>query len=142
MHLLCDGQGVPLAVLVLPGQAHESKQFEEALNTVRIPQPRGRPRCRPNRLAADRAYSNQRIRHWLRQHHITAVIPPKQRRGRPKVGRPTTSKHEHYRGRNVVERCIGWLKECRSVCTRFEKLAINYLMMIKLAIIARYLRLL
>jgi hypothetical protein len=31
-----------------------------------------------------------------------------------------------YRGRNVVERCIGWLKECR----------------VELAIIERYLRLL
>lgn len=126
----------------MPGQAHESTQFEAVLNSVRIAQPRGRPRCRPKRLAADRAYSNQRIRHWLRQHRITAVIPPKQRRGRPKVGRPLTYNPDHYRGRNVVERCIGWLKECRSVSTRFEKLAVNYLMMVKLAMIERYLRLL
>lgn len=109
---------------------------------VRVPQPRGRPRSRPKRLTADRAYSNQRIRHWLRQHRITAVIPPKKRRGRPKAGRPISYNHMHYRGRNVVERCIGWLKECRSVGTRFEKLAVNYLMMVKLAIITRYLRLL
>jgi transposase len=93
-------------------------------------------------LTADRAYSNQRIRHWLRQHRITAVIPPKEQRGRPKAGRPISYNHVHYRGRNVVERCIGWLKECRSVGTRFEKLAVNYLMMVKLAIITRYLRLL
>lgn len=112
------------------------------LNSVRIAQPHGRPRCRPQRVAADRAYSNQRIRHWLRQHRITAVIPPKKRRGRPKVGRPTTYNPDHYRGRNVVERCIGWLKESRSIGTRFEKLAVNYLMLVKLAIIERYLRLL
>lgn len=127
---------------MLPGQAHESKQFEAVLNSIRIPQPRGRPRCRPQRVAADRAYSNQRIRHWLRQHRITAVIPPKKVRGRPKLGRPTSYDHAHYRGRNVVERCIGWLKECRSVGTRFEKLAVNYLMLVKLAMIERYLRLL
>lgn len=126
----------------MPGQAHESTQFEDVLNSVRIAQPHGRPRCRPKRLAADRAYSNQRIRHWLRQHRITAVIPPKKSRRRPKAGRPVTYNPHHYRGRNVVERCIGWLKECRSVGTRFEKLALNYLMMIKLAIIERYLRLL
>ncbi|MEN9938944.1 MAG: hypothetical protein RLZZ387_5523 [Chloroflexota bacterium] len=47
-----------------------------------------------------------------------------------------------YRGRNVVERCIGWLKECRSVATRYEKLAVHYLGMVELAIIERYLRLL
>ena len=112
------------------------------LNSVRIAQPRGRPRCRPQRLAADRAYSNQRIRHRLRHHRITAVIPSKKARRRPKAGRPVTYNPDHYRGRNVVERCIGWLKECRSVGTRFEKLALNYLMLVKLAIIERYLRLL
>jgi transposase len=139
---VCDGAGLPLAVLVLPGQAHESTQFEDVLNSVRLPQRCGRPRCRPKRLAADRAYSNQRIRHWLRQHGIRAVIPPKKVRGRPKAGRPVTYNPDHYRGRNVVERCIGWLKEYRSVGTRFEKLALNYCMMVKLAMIDRYLRLL
>ncbi len=44
-----------------------------------------------------------------------------------------------YRQRNVVERCIGWLKENRRVAVRYEKLAINYLGMLKLAMIQRYL---
>ena len=43
-----------------------------------------------------------------------------------------------YRQRNVVERCVGWLKENRRVAVRYEKLAINYLGMIKLAMIQRY----
>jgi transposase len=47
-----------------------------------------------------------------------------------------------YRARNVVERCVGWRKECRSVATRFEKLALNYLGLVHVAIIQRYLRLL
>ena len=46
-----------------------------------------------------------------------------------------------YRRRSVVEQCIGWLKECRRVCTRYEKLARNFLAMLKLAIIQRYLKL-
>jgi hypothetical protein len=33
-------------------------------------------------------------------------------------------------------------KECRSLATRFEKLAVNYLQIVKLAFIERYLRLL
>ena len=37
---------------------------------------------------------------------------------------------------------IGWLKECRAVATRYEKLALNYLGLVKLAMIERYLRLL
>jgi hypothetical protein len=42
----------------------------------------------------------------------------------------------------VIEQCIGWVKECRRVLGRFERLAVNYLAMLKLAFIERYLRLL
>ena len=37
-----------------------------------------------------------------------------------------------------VERCIGWIKESRRVATRYEKLAVNYLVMLKLAMMRRY----
>jgi transposase len=37
----------------------------------------------------------------------------------------------------VVERCIGWIKEFRRVATRYEKLTVNYLAMLKLAMIRR-----
>jgi len=47
-----------------------------------------------------------------------------------------------YRRRNVVERVVGYLKECRRVATRYEKLALSYLAMVKLAMIHRCFRLL
>jgi len=47
---------------------------------------------------------------------------------------------EKYRRRNTVERCIGWLKECRRIATRFEKLAVNFAAMLELAMIQRLLR--
>ena len=47
-----------------------------------------------------------------------------------------------YKRRSIVEQTIGWLKECRRIGTRFEKLAINFLAMVKLAMIKRTLRLL
>ena len=94
-------------------------------------------------MGGDKAYHAQRIRHWLRAHKIAAVIPPRDSRAKKrKQGRPVSYDRERYRGRNVIERCIGWLKECRSVATRFEKLAVHFLGMVQLAIIERYLRLL
>jgi transposase len=42
-----------------------------------------------------------------------------------------------YRCRNVVERCIGWLKVSRRLATRFEKLEENFMAMVKLAILDR-----
>jgi transposase len=47
-----------------------------------------------------------------------------------------------YRGRCVVEQCVGWLKEFRRIGTRFEKLAVNFHGMLQLAMIQRHFRLL
>lgn len=139
---MADGAGLPLAVEITAGQCHESKSFELVMDAVRIPQPIGRPRCRPRRMAGDKGYSYRRIRAWLRQHCIGAVIPERADQQRRRRGRPPAFDPRAYRRRNVVERCIGWLKECRRIATRFEKLALNYVAMLKLAIIERYLRIL
>lgn len=128
---MTDGRGVPLGVLVTAGQAHESKSFETLMDTVRI----GRRR-RPAAVAGDKGYSYPRVRRWLAERGIKAVIPTRSDQRRLKLDRRL------YRGRNVVERCIGWLKECRRVATRYEKLATHYLAMLKLAMIQRCLRLL
>jgi transposase len=142
IHLLSDGHGLPLDACLTPGQTHESTQVETVMEHVAIPRASGRVRRRPRRLSADRAYDAQRIRHWLRLRGICPVIPPKRRTGKRKRGRPVTYNREHYRRRSTIEQCIGWLKECRAVATRYEKLALNYLGLVKLAFIERYLRLL
>ena len=128
---MTDGRGVPLGVLVTAGQAHESKHFEALLDTVRI-----RRRRRPDAVAGDKGYSYPRIRRWLARRGIEAVIPT--RCDQPALPLDRAK----YRRRNVVERCIGWLKCCRRVATRYEKLARHYLAMVKLAMIQRCLRLL
>ncbi|WP_236254675.1 transposase [Mucisphaera calidilacus] len=64
------------------------------------------------------------------------MIPTRSNQPRLKLDR------KKCRGRNIVECCIGWLKCCRRVATRYEKLASHYLGLVKLAIIQRCLRLL
>jgi transposase len=135
IHLVCDGAGLPMAVTVTAGQRHESTQFEAVMGQVRVPGPRGRPRCRPRRLAGDKGYSYRRIRRHLRRRGIKAAIPT--RKDQKRI--PTFDKAA-YRRRNVVERCIGWLKESRRLATRFEKLAENFLAMVKLAMLERLLK--
>jgi len=92
------------------------------------------------KLAGDKGYSDPRIRRWLARHGVKAVIP------RRKDQRPDDSRVRFdaaaYKRRSVVEQCVGWLKECRAVATRFDKRAVNYLATVKLAMIQRYLRLL
>jgi len=122
---------VPLGALVTAGQAHESKSFEVLMDTVNIAR-----RRRPEAVAGDKAYSAPRIRAWLSRRGIEAVIPSRADEPRARISK------RKYRGRNAVERCIGWLKWCRRVATRYEKLAESYLAMVKLAIIQRCNRLL
>jgi transposase len=94
-------------------------------------------------VAGDKGYSYDRIRRWLRRRGIAAVIPQREdQRKKRRRGRPLKFDKELYRRRNVVERCVGWLKECRAVATRFEKLARHYLGMVKMSMVERYLRLL
>jgi len=135
IHLVADGHGHPLAAHVTAGQINECTELETVVNRVRI----GR-RTRPEAMAGDKGYSTPRIRRWLRRHAIRAVIP-RRRDQHPDDGRLRFDPAA-YRRRCSVEQCIGWLKECRRVATRFEKLAVNFLAMIHLAIIERYFRLL
>ncbi len=71
---------------------------------------------------------------------IEPVIPCKGNENRD--SRPMVFDREAYRERNIIERLIGWLKECRRIFWRFEKTAKNFGGMIKMAFIQRYLRLL
>lgn len=129
--------------MLLAGQAHESTQFEALASSAPVRRRTGRARWRPRRIGADRAYHAQRIRHWLRSQGIGAVIPPRASRAKKRGrGRPVSYDRERYCGRNVIERSIGWLKKCRSLATRFEKLAVHYLGLVQLAMIERYLKLL
>lgn len=128
---MTDGRGIPLGALVTAGQSHESTSFEKLMDTVRIG-----ARRRPEAVAGDKAYSNPRIRGWLSKRGIEAVIPSRSNETRVKLNK------RKYRRRNVVERCIGWLKCCRRIATRYEKLATHFLGMVKLAIVQRCLRVL
>jgi transposase len=135
-----DGRGLPLAAHVTAGQRQESPQLESVMNAVRVAQPRGRPRTRPRRVAGDKGYSVARLRPWLQRHRIGAIIPQRSDQRQRHRGRTLKFDNDAYRRRSVIECGVGWLKECRAVATRFEKLAVNYVAMVKLAIIQRYLR--
>ena len=144
--MVTDGAGTPLAIEVTAGQVHESTRAEAVIGEALALQiGRRRKRCqrrhKPKKLAADKGYSVQRLRDWLKRRLIAPVIPHKDNehaRHDPAV----TFDREAYKGRCVAEQCVGWLKEFRRIGTRFEKLAVNFHGMLQLAMIKRYLRLL
>jgi transposase len=107
---------------------------------------RGRPRTRPGRVLADKAYSSKAIRSHLRQRHIKATIPEpadqvRNRLGRgSKGGRPPAFDRELYKQRNTVERAISKLRQYRAVATRYDKRDFVYRGTVDVATIRIWLR--
>ena len=89
-------------------------------------------------LAGDKGYRAEWIDETLLATGMTPVIPSKSNEDRD--ARAVEFDRQKYRDRNIIERLIGWLKECRRVLTRFDKKATNYGGFIKLAFIQRYFR--
>ncbi|MFK4227912.1 IS5 family transposase [Streptomyces sp. NPDC019890] len=110
-------------------RAGDAPAFEHVMAGLRVPREVGRPRTRPVKVLADRAYSSRAIREHLRSRGIRAVIPQpadrianRKRKGR-RGGRPPGFDCEAYKQRNTVERCINCLKNWRGLATRYEKTA-------------------
>jgi transposase len=118
-HLVSDGQGIVLAVLVTAGQRHESKGFEPVMARARRPRQAGRPRW-PEWEAGDKGYSYQPVRRWPRRHRIEPVIPTRKDQRRDEGFEKGT-----YRRRNIIERAVGRFRWCRAPATRHDELAVN-----------------
>ena len=112
-HVVVDRGGVPLAVIHSAANVHDSKVLEEAVDAIEpIRKPsRGRPRKRPNKLHADKAYDFPRCRKALRKRSITPRIARRGIESREKLGR--------YRW--VVERTLSWLNRFRRLKVRYER---------------------
>ncbi|MCX5535890.1 IS5 family transposase [Streptomyces sp. NBC_00006] len=147
IHLAADGRCRPLALVLTPGHYGDGPQLERVLELISVPrQGVGRPRSRPDRVLADKAYTSRNNRRYLRRRGIRHTIPERvdQRRHRKNRGsgggRPTGFDSEHYKKRNTVERAINRLKGFRAVATRYEKRAYIYLGTVTLAALIIWLR--
>lgn len=140
IHILCDGNGLPLHFHLTGGQTHESSVLDELLasadqclldeNGERIPWPFA--------LSGDKGYRADWIDAYLLNLGIEPVIPSKE--NEDCTTRPVEFDKELYRRRNIVERLIGWLKESRRIFSRYEKTAKNFGGMLTLAFIRQYLQ--
>lgn len=84
-------------------------------------------------LLADKAYDADHWRQHLTARRIRPVIPNKSNRTRP---HPFNKKR--YKGRNVIERMFGRLKDWRRIATRYDKNANNFLAALCLAALICY----
>jgi len=119
------------------GQKLEFHTCPQLLSSVALPRARGgHPRRRPRVLVGDKGYNARQLLAYLHKRDIETVIPRySNQRIDPNFDRDT------YRQRNIIERCVGWLKNFRRLATRFEKYAVTFLGIAKLAAIRQILRL-
>jgi hypothetical protein len=60
-HLVSDRRGIPLCAMISAPNVHDSMVFEELIDGIEpIKHPRGRPRKRPKKLHADKAYDDKK----------------------------------------------------------------------------------
>lgn len=122
--LLVDAGGTPLGVALSPANRHDSKMLAETLDAVPPVRGRpGRPRSRPGKLHADKAYDHRRCRSECRRRGIALRIA---RRG-------VESSARLGRHRRMVERTLAWLSRFRRLAIRYERNADIHLALTTLA---------
>ncbi|MEU1710683.1 transposase [Streptomyces sp. NPDC005706] len=93
---------MPLSLLVTAGQRHDSPQFQPVLESIRVPRTGpGRPRTKPDRVRADKAYGSRANRAYLCRRRIGCTIPEKadQVRNRKKLRLPWRTPTQVRQGR-------------------------------------------
>lgn len=122
--VLVDGQGLPLGVRLESASAAEVTLAETTLQQVRVPRRKGRPRQKPKRIIADRAYDSDPLRQRWKKRSIELIAP--YRKNNKKRRYHDGRKLRRYKRRWIVERTNAWLGQFRRLLVRHEHLLSAY----------------
>ena len=118
IHAVVDQDGLPVRVLLSPGQASDMAAVPYLLD--------GLPTS--STVVADRGYDSNAVLELIARSGAQPNIPSCARRLLKRSVEPTI-----YRQRNLIERYFCKLKQFRRIATRFDKLARNFLAAVLLA---------
>jgi transposase len=119
--VVVDGQGVPLGKQLYSASPNEVRLAEETLASIRVTRRHrgGRPRQKPARVIADRAYDSDPLRERLAARGIELVAPHRWNRSKPRTQDGRTLRR--YRHRWKVERTLAWLGNFRRLVVRYDR---------------------
>lgn len=124
IHLAVDALGNPMTIHLSPGQDADITHAEALFADHE-----------PEAVLGDKGYDSDALVAMVEERGAQAVIPSKKNRVKPRE----YDRHL-YKERNKVERCVGALKQCRRVATRYEKTARNFLGLVLFAAITIWLK--
>ena len=117
VHIAVDALGNPVRLILTSGQAADVTQGEALIADIEV-----------ENVVADQGYDSDKLVGAIESSGAVAVIPPRSNR---------KQKREYdshlYKDRNLIERFINRVKQCRRIATRYEKTARNYLAFWQLA---------
>jgi transposase len=125
IHALVDANGLPVALKLTEGQAHDGRSAQDMLASVGTGQI----------LLADRAYDSDALRADMKARGAWANMPAMPGRKEKPAFSPFL-----YRYRNLVERFFNKLKHFRAIATRYDKRADTFMAAVKLASLKIWMR--
>jgi transposase len=113
-----EAQGIPLAFRLSGANVNDCQLFANLLDAIPAlsRRGRGRPRRRPEKVHADKAYDHRKCRRACRQRGITPRIARRRIESKTRLGRH----------RWVIERTFAWLNRQRHLLIRFDRRATHY----------------
>lgn len=111
--MVCDRNGWPLAFTLSPGQHSDTQRFISTLECIRLPGFSRRLRKRCRFLVGDKGYDSDFLRRYCDRRGIKPIIASRNMQRKSRPGLPRGFDKPKYRERNIIERCIGWVKELR-----------------------------
>jgi transposase len=119
IHAAVSGLGLPVELVLTPGQAADVTQAETLIAGQS-----------PQVVIADKGYDSQTLVDSIKARGAEAVIPARKNRvTRREIDR------ERYKDRNLAERFWSKVKQYRRIATRYEKTARNFLGLVHVAAI-------
>jgi transposase len=112
-----SGLGLPVRLLLTPGQAADVTQVEPLLKGLPL-----------EVVIADKGYDSQAVVAEITARGGEAVVP-----SRSNAKLPRKTDWSRYKDRNLVERLWSKVKHYRRVATRYEKKAQNFLAFVHFA---------
>jgi putative transposase len=120
-HVLTDGQGIPLSVVITAANVHDMKVAISVLDNIVVKRPSSKINKEKQNLCLDKGYDFREIENSVINKGYLPHIP---HRGEQTI--TNGSNYNHTKRRWVVERTNSWHNRFRKLLVRYEKKIENY----------------